>query len=227
MLVAGIENMGSIDSIESVADLVDGIDRQDVSVGVNGGQSRRNSYYMSSEKVEAASRAAAAVLSGHQQGGDNRLASASRSSSTFATIRSSSAFAASAAELLETTAQSIMATSGDTIMASGGSNESIVISSPSGHSRENCSNISRPYSPESFLLDVSLFRVDFLCLSCDLAVYISFVLATDKPTVLPAGFITGPQNQPLTKQLRPLAQPQLRHHARKIRHYQLPCLQQQ
>ena len=64
-------------------------------------------------------------------------------------------------------------------MASGGSNESIVISSPSGHSRENCSNMSRPHSPESFLLDVSLFRVDFLChdIPCDLAVYISCELA--------------------------------------------------
>mmetsp|Transcript_13514 Transcript_13514/g.23711 ORF Transcript_13514/g.23711 Transcript_13514/m.23711 type:complete len:96 (+) Transcript_13514:307-594(+) len=65
-------------------------------------------------------------------------------------------------------------------MASGGSNESIVISVPSGHYRENCLNMSRPHSPESFLLDV--IRLMFV-MTFD-AIFVSYELVTQNQIIV-------------------------------------------
>ena len=164
MLADTIRNM---DSMESVTDLVDDIvDRTEGNAtelrGGGGGGSPKSAYYMSVDKVEAASRAAAAVLSGG--GGDNCGSKAATADGSPAAATASTANStAAASRLLERTARDIMAS---------GSNgdDSAVISSPSGHSRED-SRLSHE-SPESFLLDVSFV---FVCVNvCVMCYIVSF-----------------------------------------------------
>jgi len=122
---------GCIENMGSMGSL----ESVDLVNGIVDNNKESNYNYMSAEKVEAASRAAAAVLKS-----DNHKHAAMASATN----------TEAASRLLETTARDIMA-GGD------GSNESIVISSPStGHSQGQLSTMSHPHSPESFLMGDSL-----------------------------------------------------------------------
>ena len=140
-MVMGIENMGS-DSFGSVSDLVDDI----------GGQSEIvvGPPVSFLERAEMTLRAEALESSG-QYGRSERVINVNGVDDSTRTLVHSNTRHGTAAEaerLLESTSQNIA-----------GSNESIVVSSHSGHSRDNSSS----HSVESFMLDVSIMTLSSIC----------------------------------------------------------------
>ena len=181
-LAGCIENMDSLESMDGNSN-----SKQ---------QQQQSQYYMSSDKVEAASRAAAAVLAG----GDKDTATTTKSrefqrqhtevhsnlSPSNSTEQSTSASGAGGAhqqqqqqQAMEQQAEQLIESTTTAVRSGGildrnGSNESVVVSSPSvsredmerdcGEDGENASgSLSHSNSPASFLLDVSALCSIFFC----------------------------------------------------------------
>ena len=167
VLAGCIENMDSLEE--------EGMESSDGTAESNNNikTTTRSQYYMSSDKVEAASRAAAAVLAGGSGGSVETNSSSNKQDATtpqrefqrqhtevHSNLSTTNSTESTAQQEQQHEAEQLLESTARGILDRNGSNESVVVSSPSvsrEEERENASrsSLSHSNSPASFLLDVS------------------------------------------------------------------------